>query len=114
MPPCRPITTAGFAPSCTPMFRNQADSQSNVWNTVQSALVFEGAPIVLDRTKIVVQRQFDDAARLAPGRAAAAHRRCAVGIGPERIFDMAFEHCLRRHDIPVAHGELALRPVSTN
>ena len=37
-PSCRPITTAGFTPSRTPMLRNQVDSQSKVWNTVQSAL----------------------------------------------------------------------------
>jgi len=37
VPSCRPITMAGFPASCTPMLRNQVESQSNVWNTVQSA-----------------------------------------------------------------------------
>ena len=95
------------------MFRSQVDSQSKVWNAVQSALLLERAPIVLDRGKIVVQRQFDAATARRPGTAAARSSTIGVGIGPEHVFELAFEHDLCRHDFPGAR-ENWRRPLSTN
>ena len=73
------------------MFRNQVDSQSNVWNTVQSALSSKARQSFSIECEIVVQRQFD----MRPAsRSAGRGRRMTMplGIGPERIFDLAFEH----------------------
>ena len=54
-----------------------------------------------------MQRQFD----VQPARAGSGSRRrqtIGFGIGPEHVFDLAFEHDLCRHGTPV-RLELALR-----
>ena len=65
----------------------------------QVGALFEGAPIALDRTQVFMQQQLD----AQPVRTGSGNRRRQIigfGIRPKRVFDLAFEHDLCRHDIP--------------